>query len=147
MLSFFYPYRFFEWKLQVAHRGSWKTKRIGAGFLQTPMCFAKSCDPNYPRNACKNPANARKSWFLVLEGIESFCKRCIFGNVWRKMSSIALTPILSVWICQLSSRACNPGLNRYCGLMVSLWGNHDDHNMFLQRSPCFILWLQIAAFF
>ena len=84
MLSFFYPYRFFEWKLQVAHRGSWKTKRIGAGFLQTPMCFAKSCDPNYPRNACKNPANARKSWFLVLEGIESFCKRCIFGNVWKE---------------------------------------------------------------
>ena len=25
------------------------------------MCLAKSCDPNYPQNARKNPANARKN--------------------------------------------------------------------------------------
>ena len=88
-------------------------------------CLAKSCDPNYPQNACKNLANARKN-----------CQtRCIFDHVWRNMSSIALTPILFVWIYQLSSTACNQGLNRYYGLMVSLWGNHDDHNLFLHVSP------------
>ena len=33
---FFSSYRFFEWKQKMAHGGSWKTKRIGAGFLQNP---------------------------------------------------------------------------------------------------------------
>ena len=33
----FSSYRFFEWKLKMVHGRSWKTKRIGAGFLQTPM--------------------------------------------------------------------------------------------------------------
>ena len=41
----FSSYRFFEWKLKMAHGGSWKTKRIGAGFLQTPTCLpAKSSE-------------------------------------------------------------------------------------------------------
>ena len=32
---FFPSYRVFEWKLKMAHGGSWKTKRIGAGFIFT----------------------------------------------------------------------------------------------------------------
>ena len=36
VFRFFSSYRFFEWKQKMAHGGSWKTKRIGAGFLQNP---------------------------------------------------------------------------------------------------------------
>ena len=109
------------------------------------ICLAKSCDPNTHKTKAKIPqtrAKTVKRAQILISGhlgqFESFCKRCIFDRVWRNMNSIALMPILSVWIYQLSSRACNPGLNRnYYGLMVSLWGNHDDHNLFFQKSPCF----------
>ena len=34
---FFASYRFLEWKLYIANRGSWNTKRIAAGLVQSPI--------------------------------------------------------------------------------------------------------------
>ena len=104
------------------------------------MCFAKSCDPNYPQNARKNPANARKNcqtranpdfWsfrviWVVLQRTHFW--PCLKDNEFNR--SHAHSVCLGLPIKQ-------QGLNRYFGLMVSRWGNHDAHNLFLQRSPCF----------
>ena len=110
------------------------------------MCLAKSCDPNYPQNARKNPANARKNCqtranpdFWSFRVIWVVLQRTQFDHVWRTMSSIALMPILSVWVYQLSSRACNPGFSDGAIMMPT--------TCFSKDRLVFILWLQIAAFF
>ena len=116
------------------------------------MCLAKSCDPNYPQNARKNPANARKN-----------CQTRANPDFWSFRVIWVVLQRTHFWPCLKDNEFNRSHAHSVClGLPIKLatqdwttildWWFPDGAIMmpttcFSKDRLVFILWLQIAAFF
>ena len=117
------------------------------------ICLAKSCDPNYPQNARKNPANARKN--CQTRANPDFW---YFRVIWVVLQTMHFWPE-GKWVQSLSRPFCLfEFTNEAAGLATQDWTAIMDSwfpfgaitmttTCFSKDRLVFILWLLIAAFF